>query len=167
MLVHTEFPPRNGRMKFSSVIGSAERTLEILSDAHPSILHPQRFVVSLPNAGSQPCVFPPCQFCSNAHAIKRTLCVPRDLCWEAATLRQTQLSGAGRAHSGKVRLVSALKLQLGWRREGVPTQTALPSPSTHHHHYHNYNRRRPRRFVFSIVFKHHSVATTRQSTAER
>lgn len=158
MLVHAEFPPRNGSVQFSSAIGSAERTLEILRDAHPSIS--QCSAVSLPS--QMLLENPVSSLRANFVAMRTPLGsrrVFRGICaGEAATLRQTQFSGAGRAHSGKVGLVSALKLQLGRRREGIPTQTASPPPSSHHRHYHNYNRRRPRRFVSSIVFKFHSLS---------
>lgn len=73
--------------------------------------------------------YPACQFCSRSRGIKRAPCDRRDLRQESTTLRQTKLSGAGRAHSGK------LCLQLQQRHNN--------------HQDHNYDRlRRPRRFAF-------------------
>lgn len=69
--------------------------LGIIFDRHPLMLHHNG---GSANVGSQPRVFSVCQFCSRTHAIKRTLCDPKDLRWEAATLRQTQLSGAGKPY---------------------------------------------------------------------
>lgn len=118
----------------------------MLSDTLPSILHHNTLL------------FPPKCWFSPLRSLSVPVLFP---C--TTTLMQTKLNGAGKAHSGIVRL----KLQLGWELERVPPQTALPLPCTHNRHYYNYNcRRRPPRFVFSIVFKYHSLTTTRQSTAK-
>lgn len=109
-------------------LGLPEIVLEKVSDTHAMILLDNVFAVYCQILGLRAVFSLPVSFVL-MHTPLSARCDPRDLCWEAVTLRQTQLSGAWRAHTGKVWLVSTLKSQLVRGGGSTPNCFAFSFPS--------------------------------------
>lgn len=156
--------PRNGGIKFSIVTRLSSTHVQW----HTSLdFTSQHFCRSIPPPKCWfSTLFPPCQFCSHACAIKCTACVSEGFVPGVDDIKANKTQRSRKSPQRHCATQITIRIRVGG---GVPPQTTSPSSCTHNHHHHNYNRRRlrPRRFGFSIVLKCHSLTTTCQSTAER